>query len=241
MALPIGRDVLDALVRRIRSSLDPDNDVETAFALAEASRLYRELLASAEALLADKAVWFVLPDGPLESLPLTLLLKTASSAASASHDWRQLAWVGRKHALATLPSVGALALARSGVPPAPAPEALIAFADPVLGPVGKEGTRAVRRALTRGLRGEHRLADPTRLRMLAPLPETADFDDGLLSANEIASLKLNADWVLLSAGNTAAADGTPGVLRLVQTRAPRPFRCVNCVRRQRSDLPSSWA
>ena len=276
LALPIGRDVLDALVRRIRSTVDPDNDVETAFAFAEANRLYRELLAPAEALLADKAVWFVLPDGPLESLPLTLLLKTPTSAASASHDWRQLTWVGRQHALATLPSVGALALARSEVPPAPAPEALVAFADPVLGPIGKEGTRAVRKALTRGLWGEHRLADPTRLRMLPPLPETADearavaatlgggqvflreetsesnvktkdlsryrnvlfathgamasdfvefgepalvmtppavansFDDGLLSANEIANLKLNADWVLLSACNTAAADGTPG-------------------------------
>lgn len=35
-------------------------------------------------------------------------------------------------------------------------------------------------------------------------------DDGYLSASEIARLKINADWVLLSACNTAAADGTPG-------------------------------
>ena len=35
-------------------------------------------------------------------------------------------------------------------------------------------------------------------------------DDGYLSAGEIAQLKLNADWILLSACNTAAADGTPG-------------------------------
>ena len=35
-------------------------------------------------------------------------------------------------------------------------------------------------------------------------------DDGYLSASEIAKLKLNADWVVLSACNTAAADGTPG-------------------------------
>jgi CHAT domain-containing protein/tetratricopeptide (TPR) repeat protein len=42
-----------------------------------------------------------------------------------------------------------------------------------------------------------------------PLQGTTD-DDGYLSASEVARLKLNADWVVLSACNTAAADGTPG-------------------------------
>ena len=42
-------------------------------------------------------------------------------------------------------------------------------------------------------------------------PETGSaFDDGLLTASEITQLKLDADWVILSACNTAAADGTPG-------------------------------
>ncbi|MEW8508453.1 MAG: CHAT domain-containing tetratricopeptide repeat protein [Candidatus Thiodiazotropha sp.] len=35
-------------------------------------------------------------------------------------------------------------------------------------------------------------------------------DDGLLTASEVAKLNLDADWVILSACNTAAADGTPG-------------------------------
>ncbi|MDP3075009.1 tetratricopeptide repeat protein [Bradyrhizobium sp.] len=39
------------------------------------------------------------------------------------------------------------------------------------------------------------------------IPDRAtDLDDGLLSASEIAQLKLNADWVVLSACNTAAED-----------------------------------
>jgi CHAT domain-containing protein len=36
--------------------------------------------------------------------------------------------------------------------------------------------------------------------------QTTDIDDGLLTASEIAQLKLNADWVVLSACNTIAGD-----------------------------------
>lgn len=46
--------------------------------------------------------------------------------------------------------------------------------------------------------------------LLTPPDEGTPEDDGYLSAGEIAKLKMNADWVLLSACNTAAADGTPG-------------------------------
>jgi CHAT domain-containing protein/tetratricopeptide (TPR) repeat protein len=50
----------------------------------------------------------------------------------------------------------------------------------------------------------HSLAEPALL--LTP-PETAtDADDGLLTASEVAQLRLDADWVVLSACNTAAAD-----------------------------------
>jgi CHAT domain-containing protein len=42
------------------------------------------------------------------------------------------------------------------------------------------------------------------------IPEKAtELDDGLLTASEVAQLKLNADWVVLSACNTAA-EGNPG-------------------------------
>ena len=52
------------------------------------------------------------------------------------------------------------------------------------------------------------LAEPA-LGLTPPLKATAD-DDGLLTASKIAALKLNADWVVLSACNTAAGDGIPG-------------------------------
>ena len=48
------------------------------------------------------------------------------------------------------------------------------------------------------------MAEPA---LVLSLPATATaFDDGLLTSSEVAQLKLNADWVVLSACNTAAAD-----------------------------------
>lgn len=46
--------------------------------------------------------------------------------------------------------------------------------------------------------------------VLTPPANSSAQDDGLLTASEVAGLKLDADWVILSACNTAAADGTPG-------------------------------
>ena len=59
------------------------------------------------------------------------------------------------------------------------------------------------------LAGETRLllktsAEPSL--MLTPPPNASQRDDGLLTASEIARLKLNADWVIMSACNTAAGD-----------------------------------
>ncbi len=42
---------------------------------------------------------------------------------------------------------------------------------------------------------------------LTPPPEPSALDDGLLTAGEVAGLRLSAEWVVLSACNTAAGDG----------------------------------
>lgn len=48
------------------------------------------------------------------------------------------------------------------------------------------------------------LAEPS---LVLSIPkEPTDLDDGLLTASEVAQLKLNADWVVLSACNTIAGD-----------------------------------
>ncbi len=52
------------------------------------------------------------------------------------------------------------------------------------------------------------LAEPALV--LTPPAAPSSDNDGLLTASKIARLKLDADWVVLSACNTAAGDGTPG-------------------------------
>ncbi|HSF64265.1 MAG TPA: CHAT domain-containing protein [Paracoccaceae bacterium] len=55
--------------------------------------------------------------------------------------------------------------------------------------------------------GDLGLAEPALV--LTPPDAATATDDGLLSASEIAALDLAAEWVVLSACNTAAGDGTP--------------------------------
>ena len=46
--------------------------------------------------------------------------------------------------------------------------------------------------------------------VFTPPATPSEADEGLLTASEVAALKLNADWVILSACNTAAGDGSQG-------------------------------
>jgi CHAT domain-containing protein/tetratricopeptide (TPR) repeat protein len=71
--------------------------------------------------------------------------------------------------------------------------------------------------------------------ILTPPLAGTELDDGFLAASEVAQLKLNADWVLLSACNTAAPDGTPGAEGL--SGLARAFFYAGA----RSLLVSNWA
>jgi CHAT domain-containing protein/Tfp pilus assembly protein PilF len=82
--------------------------------------------------------------------------------------------------------------------------------------------------------GEFRgLGEPALV--LTPPVTASSVDDGLLTASEISQLKLDADWVLLSACNTAAPDGTPGAEGL--SGLARAFFYAGA----RSLLVSHWA
>lgn len=84
------------------------------------------------------------------------------------------------------------------------------------------------------LPGELRCKSEPALALTPPATPTAA-DDGLLDASEVAQLKLDADWVLLSACNTASPDGKLGGESL--SGLARAFFYAGA----RSVLASHWA
>ena len=80
--------------------------------------------------------------------------------------------------------------------------------DPVLAQMPLDRYRVIEFATHGLLSGDLKgLAEPALV--LTPPPVPTPDNDGLLTASKIATLKLDADWVVMSACNTAAGDGTP--------------------------------
>jgi CHAT domain-containing protein/tetratricopeptide (TPR) repeat protein len=272
------------------------------FDLARAHDLYKGLFGQVEDLIKDKRL-LIVPSGPLTQLPFQVLITERPKIAlpSSVADYRQAAWLARKHAITVLPAVSSLKALRELAKTSRASEPYIGIGNPLVegepekfkedGPAAKlarekrcDQTLRLRVASLLGLRGGTRAMasssggiDVADLRHWAPLPETADelcdvardlhvdpkthlylgatatetkikqlsedgalakykivhfathgavagqvsrtsepgllltppdkateVDDGYLSASEIAALKLDADWVILSACNTAA-------------------------------------
>lgn len=281
--IPAGRTRVAEHVRQLRANLDPERNPQgREFAADAAHALYRLLLAPVEPVTRGKEVLYVVPDGPLESLPLSLLLLSPVQGKIIDAV-PPSAWLLSRHATVTLPSLGALGTTvreTRSAPPLLA-EPLVAFADPAIGRA-PGAYRSMAQATLANIgfsasnASEKRLADPALIRALVALPESADEaqaiakavgggrlllrndatetaarrtdlspyryvlfathgvlasdfaevgepgliltppatatsdDDGLLTANEISRLRLDADLVVLSACNTAAGDGTPG-------------------------------
>lgn len=290
-AAPLWTDSLAEEVTRLRADLDPHARTRGAATLIEgmtrpriasfdrttAYFLYTQLIEPAETVLKDKTHIFVVADGPLTGLPLSLLVSERPEGADDDpHAMRETAWLARRFAMTTLPTVASLASIRTreateatairnpfvgiGAPvlgqavaedaPVPPPGSDFfrgVYADvaavrnlsslPQTGPelrrlattlgatedsllLADQATERAVRALdlsttavvafaTHGLlSGDLRgLAEPALV--LTPPDAVSLEDDGLLTASEIADLRLSADWVILSACNTAGGDGRP--------------------------------
>jgi CHAT domain-containing protein/tetratricopeptide (TPR) repeat protein len=260
-------------LERMRGHAVPDFD------FVDAATLYRELVAPFRPQLSGVHHLFLVLDGPLESLPFSVLVDADSAAAASMVLSPVVPWLARGLSSSVLPTVSSLKDLRpragnSRARRSRAPRAFVGFGYPLQGrPVAESSSppasgilsassrlaamRALRdaaelpetrtelqslaqnlggsskdlyfqeratKSVLQGLRldrfrvvafsthalmaGERGSAQPALVLSPAPSPSAASSD--LLTAGEIAELKLDADLVLLLGCNTAASDGTPG-------------------------------
>jgi CHAT domain-containing protein len=284
---------LAQMVEVMRKGLDPTEATRAAeplqpgfnpgptgpkFDFDTAKRLYALLLRPHEERLSKVKTLYIVPDGPLLSLPFSMLVRGGPDPEITSYkDYARVDWAIRHYAFSTVPILSALPLLKKTFEPAPIP--FVGIGNPQLSGLVSPVT------FTRGVGDQ--IVDPDALRSLAPLPETAqelrqlntliakgkgllflggaatepmvrsgqlkdaqviafathgllggdilgmqepalvlsppdhatEANDGLLSSSEIARLKLNAAWVILSACNTAGgndSNGTEGLSGLAR-------------------------
>ena len=178
--LAVERAEVARIVSVLRDEQDPSGAARSTEALTpvarhglsfnrqRASALYDYPLRPLEPQFAQAKHLFVVPDGPLTSLPFGLLVTDDTEGADDDPAvLRATYWLIRRQALTTLPSVESLRVVRQMPPPAQDRVAFAGFGDPVLG-----GSLPVV-ALSRGaavMRGG--LADGDQLRALSALPQT---------------------------------------------------------------------
>jgi len=261
----------------LRNAFEPKLGKLPDFSIASSYALYKALLAPLEAKLAGVDHLIVAPGAGLDNLPFALLV-TEAPARGSEHAYGKAAWLVRRMAVSQVPSPRAfVALRAEAAHRAAAAKPFLGLGDPSFsGAKGPAGAKALA-ALADACRVDGP-ADPSLLRALSPLPDTAreletvgahfgggtillgadateanlraqPLDqyatlyfathgllpgelhcasepslalsppasmpsstdaDGILSASEIAGLKLNADLVVLSACNTAVSSSGPG-------------------------------
>ena len=155
--LPVKREDVARRVRAIRRAIEKVALGESVLFLreidpADLNSLYRDLVAPLSSALAGKQKIIVVADGPLLTVPLELLVthygpaeqqafESARAASDGSAEWPflgeygALAYLGKEHRFAYLPSLSALASQRLYPKPyAGTRRELTAFADPIFSP-----------------------------------------------------------------------------------------------------------
>jgi CHAT domain-containing protein/Flp pilus assembly protein TadD len=186
--LDIGAAALAAEVTALRARLDPwQNETMQPFPATRAYALYQRILGPAASFLQDAKHVLVVPDGALQSLPISVLVTLPPGGDPATLPAnRNVAWFARDHATTVLPSVRALQALRVFAARSRASSPFTGIGNPTLeGPGGAQ--RAARQAAMRGLgpvasrpfgvrqaslfRGG--TVDVEAVKELPPLPETA--------------------------------------------------------------------
>ncbi len=203
----LGRGELNALVRRVRRTLDfneMDGKIRPFDRLA-ATELHTRLLAPLESLLRNKNHLVVATSGSLGEIPFGVLITGPSHGSAGATPW-----LIRNAALSHEPSISAWLALRRAPPVAATQEPLMAWGDPafkrgaaaspVVAVAHAQGTLRARRSafVKRAVSLSVDLDDAgaaLRYGEVPPLPETRDelrAIAGALRANESADLKLGA-------------------------------------------------
>lgn len=160
-------------VARLRRGVTPVGGNVPEFDVAQAYRLYSQLIAPFEPALGGVNRLTVVAPDPLASLPLGVLV-TSPPAAGRARDYTQAAWLVRRFAITEVPSLRAMVTLRSGAataPSGPAAKPFLGFGDPAFsGTAANAGQQAA-------LADECRADGPipaAALAALPRLPETAD-------------------------------------------------------------------
>jgi CHAT domain-containing protein len=111
--IEIAAKALAGEVMALRERLDPDFNSDLApFPAARAYALYQKIVGPAEPLLAGVRHLLIVPDGGLQSLPMTVLVtKPSKQDPESSEDHRAIAWLARDYAVTVLPSCVKVTLA----------------------------------------------------------------------------------------------------------------------------------
>ncbi len=112
----------------------PDASRPLPFSLGKAHALYKALFGQIEDLIDGKRL-LVVPSGALTSLPFQVLVtkKPKITLPKRFEDYRDIAWLGRQVAIATLPAVSSLkALRQHAADRRPATDAYAGFGNPLL-------------------------------------------------------------------------------------------------------------
>lgn len=191
-SLDLGEADLAASVRELRRAVTVNATGHVAaFDLAGAYELYRGLIGPIEPVLAGVRQLIMVPDGPLSSLPPGLLVM---KKPDGSGDYRHAAFLARRWATSTVPSVRAFVALRDRPKATGERLPFLGLGAPLF-----EGGRKGLEAMEGQCRGDGPMPAEA-LKALAPLPDTAEEVRSVARA-----LGGGADSVLLGANATEAA------------------------------------
>lgn len=167
---------ISVMVGTLRSGIDISNSLDInslpSFDMELSYQLYTKLFGPVEDMLGDVKHLLVVPSGPLESLPLNLLVTekpTMDPTVSIFTNYQAASWLPKKYSLTRLPTVSSLNTLRTYASEIQSKDPFIGFGDPVLG--GAPDT-------LRGIRlievYDGSTANLEQLRALPELPETSN-------------------------------------------------------------------